>query len=86
MRAALERALAAHMGRPVGVVLRTGLEIEFLLAAMPFPEAAPNRVGVMLFKEEFGELCPVDHSLAGQTDKEVVPGPRARSSSTFPRA
>ncbi|MEM1101563.1 MAG: DUF1697 domain-containing protein [Pseudomonadota bacterium] len=77
VRAALERALRAHMGRPVGVVLRTGTELEVLLAAMPFPEAAPNRVGVMLFNEELGELSAADQFLAGQTDEEVVPGPRA---------
>ncbi|MEL7299406.1 MAG: DUF1697 domain-containing protein [Pseudomonadota bacterium] len=77
VRAALERALRVHMGRPAGVVLRTGPELEDLLAAMPFPEAAPNRVGVMLFNEELGELSAADQFLAGQTDEEVVPGPRA---------
>lgn len=43
IKAALEARLAAYAGRPVGVCLRTGPEMVAVLAANPFPDAAPNR-------------------------------------------
>jgi len=39
----LERALKAYAGKPVGVAVRTGKEMAAVLAANPFPKAAPNR-------------------------------------------
>lgn len=44
VRDALEAALAAYAGKPVGVIVRTGSEMAAILAANPFPSAAPNRV------------------------------------------
>lgn len=51
VRAALEGALAAAMGKPVGVVLRSPAQLQALLDANPFPQAAPNRVAVTLLNE-----------------------------------
>ena len=44
VRAKLEAALAARMGQPVGVLVRTGGELARVLRDNPFPEAPPNRV------------------------------------------
>lgn len=44
VKAALERQLAAYAGKPVGVLVRTALEMAGVLAANPFPEAPGNRV------------------------------------------
>ena len=43
IEAALEARLAAYAGKPVGVCVRTGPEMASVLAANPFPDAAPNR-------------------------------------------
>ncbi|MFI4966100.1 MAG: DUF1697 domain-containing protein [Caulobacterales bacterium] len=44
VKAALETALAAYAGKPVGVCVRGAAEIAKVLAANPFADAAPNRV------------------------------------------
>ena len=43
VRAALEAALAAYAGKPVGVLIRTAAEMARVLAGNPFPGAPPNR-------------------------------------------
>ena len=43
VKAALEARLAAYAGKPVGVLVRTADEMAAVLAANPFPDAAPNR-------------------------------------------
>ncbi|MGH8444646.1 MAG: DUF1697 domain-containing protein [Solimonas sp.] len=43
VKALLEKALAAHAGKPVGVLVRTADEMAAVLKANPFPDAAPNR-------------------------------------------
>lgn len=40
----LEARLAAHMGKPVGVLVRTPDELVRLVEAVPWPEAPGNRV------------------------------------------
>jgi uncharacterized protein (DUF1697 family) len=40
---ALAAALQAYSGKPVGVFVRTAKEMADVLAANPFPKAAPNR-------------------------------------------
>lgn len=50
-RQRLEGALAAHMGRPVGVVMGSAEGLRALLAANPFPDAAPNQVLVSLLND-----------------------------------
>jgi uncharacterized protein (DUF1697 family) len=43
VKATLESKLHAYAGKPVGVMLRTAPEMAAVLAANPFPNAAPNR-------------------------------------------
>ncbi len=47
VKAALEEALRAYAGKPVGVMVRTPTEMAAVLAANPFPDAAPNRTMVI---------------------------------------
>lgn len=44
----LEGALAARMGQPVGVLIRTAAELQAVLDANPFPAAPPAQVGVQV--------------------------------------
>jgi uncharacterized protein (DUF1697 family) len=50
-QAKLQRALQAHMGKAVGVTLRTADELEAALAHNPFKKQPPNRV-LILFTNE----------------------------------
>jgi uncharacterized protein (DUF1697 family) len=47
----LEAALADHLGKPYGVLVRSADELRELLDANPFPKAAPNQL-LMLFLDE----------------------------------
>ena len=47
----LEKSLAKHAGKPVGVVVRTAAEMFALLAANPFPKAPGNRT-VAIFLDQ----------------------------------
>ena len=75
VRATLEAALAAHVGKPVGVVVRAATEVRALLEANPFPDAAPNRVLVTLLND----ALPDDwqSSVRNQRNEELVAGRRA---------
>ncbi|MGI8611815.1 MAG: DUF1697 domain-containing protein [Sphingomicrobium sp.] len=44
VRAALEKRLAEHMGKPVAVMVRTAAEMAAVASANPFPEAPGRRV------------------------------------------
>ncbi len=48
VKAALEAAIAAHTGRPAGVLVRTAAEMAAVLAANPFPEL-PNNHTLAIF-------------------------------------
>jgi uncharacterized protein (DUF1697 family) len=60
VRRALEQAIAAHMGRPVAVLVRTAAELEAAIAANPFPDVAGNRLLVFFLQES-----PPPDALAG---------------------
>ena len=60
VKAALEKSLAAKLGKPVGVLLRSGAELDRILAHNPFKQAAPNRVIVL-----FLDKAPAADALAG---------------------
>jgi uncharacterized protein (DUF1697 family) len=47
VRAALERALAAHMGKPVDVIVRDAPELRRVLEANPFAKEDPAKVIVL---------------------------------------
>lgn len=51
VKAKLEKALAAKLGKPVAVLLRSGAELEAVLKANPFSKAPPNRVIVLFLNE-----------------------------------
>ena len=74
VKAALEAALARYAGKPVGVLVRTGAEMAAILAANPFPKAAPNRA-VVIFLDG---APPADtlESLRHLKDEQVMPGKR----------
>ena len=68
VKAALERALAAWMGKPVAVLVRAGAELASVLAHNPFPGAEPSRVVVL-----FLDVAPRREALAGL----AIPGREA---------
>jgi uncharacterized protein (DUF1697 family) len=74
VKAAIEKALEAYAGKPIGVMVRTGAEMAAVVTANPFPAAAGNRT-VAIFLDE----PPRPHALAGVTgreDEEIVAGTR----------
>ena len=74
VKAALEEALARYAGKPVGVLVRTGAEMAAVIAANPFPKAAPNRV-VTIFLDG---APPADtlETVRHLKDERIVPGKR----------
>jgi uncharacterized protein (DUF1697 family) len=74
VKASLEASLMRYAGKPVGVLVRTGAEMAAVLAANPFPKAAPNRV-VAIFLDN---APPTDAltTLSHQDGEEVVLGRR----------
>ena len=74
VKAVLEAALCAYAGKPVGVLVRTAVEMAEVLARNPFPEGPGNRV-VAIFLDQ---PPPPDtlKSLSGQRDEIVRLGRR----------
>jgi uncharacterized protein (DUF1697 family) len=54
VKAKLEKALAAKVGKPIGVLVRTSAEMQRLVARSPFPDVEPNRVIVVFYDESPG--------------------------------
>ncbi|MDB5480445.1 MAG: hypothetical protein JWO83_1498, partial [Caulobacteraceae bacterium] len=74
VKAALEAALAAYAGKPVGVIVRTAREMAAVLAANPFPAAPTNRTVAI-----FLDAPPPPDFLAavtGRGSEEIAPGAR----------
>ncbi len=74
VKAALEAALLAHAGRPVGVLVRTAAEMAEVRAANPFPDARPNRTVAI-----FLDAPPPRDALAtvaNRTTEEIALGRR----------
>jgi uncharacterized protein (DUF1697 family) len=74
-RARLEGGLRALMGRSVGVVLTARTELQALLAANPFPDAAPNRVLVTLLNGALPDDWPA--GVRHQQGEQIVAVARA---------
>ena len=74
VKAALESRLERYAGKPVGVLVRTAPELAAVLAANPFPDAAPNRV-VAIFLDK---APPADalEAVSGRSSEEIVLGKR----------
>jgi uncharacterized protein (DUF1697 family) len=74
VKTALEDSLAAHAGRPVGVLVREAAQMAEVLAANPFPKAAPNRT-VAIFLDEAPDAQALD-DVTGQNGEEMALGER----------
>ena len=74
VQATLEAALARYAGKPVGVLVRTPAEMAAVLAANPFPGAAPNRV-VAIFLDEPPSPDALA-SVSGRAGEELALGVR----------
>jgi len=74
IKATLEARLKAYAGKPVGVVVRTAGEMAAVLAANPFPKAAPNRT-VAIFLDEPPPANALD-GIRGRKDEELRLGRR----------
>ena len=74
VQTALSQRLAAHAGKPVGVIVRTAQEMAAVLAANPFPNAPPSRT-VAIFLDEPPPADTMDQ-LKGQSDEQVQLGLR----------
>src|SRR5947208_1166422 len=75
VKAALESALEAYAGKPVGVLVRTAAEMAAVVASNPFPHASPSRT-VAIFLDE---PPPPDSAerVTGRAGEEIPLGRRA---------
>ena len=74
VKAALEKRLAAHAGKTVGVMVRSAAEMAQISADNPFPKAAPNRTMAVFLDD-----APPKDTLAtvrGRKDEEIKLGRR----------
>jgi uncharacterized protein (DUF1697 family) len=74
VKAILELALRDYAGRPVGVLVRTAVEMAEILAANPFPAGAPNRT-MTIFLDDPPSPAALDAS-SGKHDEEMALGRR----------
>src|SRR5579883_1245303 len=74
VKAALEQRLAAYAAKPVGVMVRTSMEMAAVMAANPFPEAPRNRV-LAIFLDEPPPPDAASHA-KGRNDEEIALGAR----------
>jgi uncharacterized protein (DUF1697 family) len=70
VKSKLERALAAKLGKPVGVQLRSGAELAAILCDNPFAGVAPNRVLILFFDEAPPRTALVGLNIPGR--EEVI--------------
>jgi uncharacterized protein (DUF1697 family) len=71
VKAALEKALAKKMGKPVGVQVRTAKELEATLAHNPFTAAETNRVIVFFVDEVPSKAALRDVKIPGREELAV---------------
>jgi uncharacterized protein (DUF1697 family) len=74
VQATLESALQAYAGKPVGVMVRTAAEMAGVLAANPYPDAAPNRT-VAIFLDGAPPADALD-TVSGRNGEEIALGKR----------
>ncbi len=74
VKAALEEKLLAYAGKPVRVMVRDAAEMAAVLAANPFPDAAPNRT-VAIFMDHPPAADALD-KVSGRKDEGIVLGKR----------
>jgi uncharacterized protein (DUF1697 family) len=69
VKADLETRLLAHVGKPVGVVVRTAAQMAAVLKANPFRKTAPNRT-VVIFLDKPPPSDALDYAV-GVKDEEM---------------
>ena len=74
VKSALEAGLETHLGRCAGVLVRTGAQMAAVLAANPFPQAAPNRT-VAIFLDAPPGPDALDE-VTGRRGEEIALGAR----------
>jgi uncharacterized protein (DUF1697 family) len=74
VKAALESALEAYAGKPVGVQVRTAAEMAAVVAGNPFPETSPSRT-VAIFLDEPPPRDAAERA-TGRADEEIRLGRR----------
>ena len=74
VKAALESALEAYAGKPVGVLVRTAAEMAAVVAGNPFPDAPPSRT-VAIFLDEPPPRDAAERA-TGRADEEIRLGRR----------
>jgi len=74
VKAGLEARLLAYAKKPVGVIVRTAAEMERILKANPFPQAAPNRT-VAIFLDQPPPSDALAHAV-GQMNEQMQLGQR----------
>jgi uncharacterized protein (DUF1697 family) len=70
----IEKRLAAHAGKPIQVIVRTGAEIAAVSAANPFPDAPGNRT-VAIFLDEAPSPSALD-GVTGRVNEQLALGKR----------
>ena len=70
VKSALETRLEHYAGKPVGVLVRTGAELASVLAANPFPKAAPNRT-VAIFLDKAPPAKAEPKKTAGTDTRQI---------------
>jgi len=74
VKAALETALQAYAGKPVGVLVRTAAELATVLSINPFPDAAPNRT-VAIFLDAAPAADAIE-KVSGRKGEDLALGKR----------
>lgn len=74
VKAALESLLEGRIGRPVGVMVRTGAELAAVVVANPFTDRRPDRT-VAIFLDEAPPADTLD-GVTGRADEEIALGSR----------
>jgi uncharacterized protein (DUF1697 family) len=74
VKAALESALEAYAGKPVGVLVRTAAEMAAVVAGNPFPDASPSGT-VAIFLDEPPPRDAAERA-TGRADEEIRLGRR----------
>ena len=74
VKSGLEKLLEAYAGKPVGVMIRTAAEMAAVLAANPFPDAAPNRT-MAIFLDQPPPVDTID-TAKGRKEEQIAMGKR----------
>jgi uncharacterized protein (DUF1697 family) len=74
IQAKLQTALETHIGKPLGVIIRTAAEMAAALAFNPYPTRPSNLVHVIFLDN--GPPTDVLAGITGRAEEEIAPGVR----------